>query len=213
MTTHLERFHPQDHLHHLRKIPAMSSLSSQPRRTFLKTGSLLTAATVMPASLRAQNKADEIRVAVIGCGGRGTGAAAQSLNVPGTRLVAMADAFPDNMDRAHEHLAKMHGDRVDVPKERRFSGFDAYKGAIDAADVVILTTPPGFRPMHFEYAVGQGKHVFMEKPVAVDGPGIRKVIEAAKIADAKNLADARKAYDSLKAKIKAGKPMPASASP
>jgi predicted dehydrogenase len=166
----------------------MSDISSNPRRAFLKTGTLLTAASVMPVALRAQDKAaDEIRVAVIGCGGRGTGAAAQSLAVAGTRLVAMADAFPDNIDRAHDHLKKMHGDRVDVPKERRFSGFEAYKAAIDAADVVILTTPPGFRPGHFEYAVQQGKHVFMEKPVAVDGPGIRKVIEAAKAADAKNL--------------------------
>jgi len=76
---------------------------------------------------------------------------------------------------------------VDVPQERRFSGFDAYKNAIDSADVVLLCTPPGFRPTHFEYAVKQGKHVFMEKPVAVDGPGIRKVIEAAKVADQKKL--------------------------
>jgi len=76
---------------------------------------------------------------------------------------------------------------VDVPEDRRFSGFDAYKNAIDAADVVLLCTPPGFRPAHFEYAVEKGKHVFMEKPVAVDGPGIRKVIEAAKKADEKKL--------------------------
>jgi len=163
------------------------SISAE-RRAFLKTGGLLTAAAMMPNVLRAQEKgADEIKVAVIGCGGRGTGAAAQSLNVPGTRLVAMADAFPDNIERAHESLKKQFGDRVDVPKERRFAGFEAYKAAIDSADLVLLTTPPGFRPAHFEYAVEKGKHVFLEKPVAVDGPGIRKIIEAAKVADAKNL--------------------------
>jgi predicted dehydrogenase len=157
------------------------------RRSFLKTGSLLTAAAAVPGVARAVTTSSDIKVAVIGCGGRGTGAAAQSLAVPGTRLVAMADAFPDNVERALQQLQQQHPDRVDVPQERRFSGFDAYKQAIDAADVVLLCTPPGFRPSHFEYAVAQGKHVFMEKPVAVDGPGIRKVIEAAKAADAKNL--------------------------
>lgn len=165
----------------------MNPLPSTHRRTFIKTGSLLTAAAAVPGVARAVTTSSDIKVAVIGCGGRGTGAAAQSLAVPGTRLVAMADAFPDNVERALKQLQQQHPDRVDVPQERRFSGFDAYKQAIDAADVVLLCTPPGFRPSHFEYAVAQGKHVFMEKPVAVDGPGIRKVIEAAKAADAKNL--------------------------
>jgi hypothetical protein len=99
----------------------------------------------------------------------------------------MADAFEDNLDRAYETLKKQFGERVDVPNERRFHCFDAFKKAIDSADLVLLCTPPGFRPPHFEYAVEQGKHVFMEKPVAVDCPGIRKVIEAAKAADKKNL--------------------------
>jgi len=165
----------------------MKPFPSTHRRSFLKTGSLLTAAAAVPGVARAVTTSSDIKVAVIGCGGRGTGAAAQSLAVPGTRLVAMADAFPDNVERALQQLQQQHPDRVDVPQERRFSGFDAYKQAIDAADVVLLCTPPGFRPSHFEYAVAQGKHVFMEKPVAVDGPGIRKVIEAAKAADAKNL--------------------------
>lgn len=158
------------------------------RRAFLKAGTIAAAASTLPSVLHAQVAGSaEIKIALVGCGGRGSGAAAQSLNVAGTKLVAMADAFPDNVEGAFNSLKQQFGDRVDVPQERRFSGFDAYKNAIDSADVVLLCTPPGFRPAHFEYAVQQGKHVFMEKPVAVDGPGIRKVIEAAKLADQKKL--------------------------
>lgn len=149
---------------------------------------MVAAAASLPSVGRAQaGGGDEIRIALVGCGGRGAGAAQQSLNVPGTRLVAMADAFGDNLEGAYQALKKQYGDRVDVPNERKFVGFDGYQGAIEAADVVLLCTPPGFRPAHFEYAVEKGKHVFMEKPVAVDGPGIRKVIEAAKVADQKKL--------------------------
>lgn len=158
------------------------------RRAFLKAGTIAAAASALPSVLHAQVAgSSEIKIALVGCGGRGSGAAAQSLNVPGTKLVAMADAFANNVEDAYKNLKQQFGDRVDVPQERRFSGFDAYKNAIDSADVVLLCTPPGFRPPHFEYAVQQGKHVFMEKPVAVDGPGIRKVIEAAKVADQKKL--------------------------
>jgi len=158
------------------------------RRAFLKAGTIAAAASALPSVLNAQVAGSaEIKIALVGCGGRGSGAAAQSLNVPGTKLVAMADAFTDNVEGAFKNLKGQFGDRVDVPQERRFSGFDAHKNAIDSADVVLLCTPPGFRPTHFEYAVQQGKHVFMEKPVAVDGPGIRKVIEAAKVADQKKL--------------------------
>ena len=161
---------------------------SADRRAFLKAGTIAAAASSLPSVLYAQAAPNaEIKIALVGCGGRGSGAAAQSLNVPGTKLVAVADAFPDNAENAANALKQQFGDRVDVPKERVFAGFDGYKGAIDAADVVLLCTPPGFRPAHFEYAVQQGKHVFMEKPVAVDGPGIRKVIEAAKVADQKKL--------------------------
>ena len=140
------------------------------RRTFLKTGSLAAAATLIPTVARAEEAASEIKVALVGCGGRGTGAASQSLS-PGTKIVAMADAFEDNVNKSYETLKKQFGDRIDVPAERRFHGFDAYQKAIDSADLVLLCTPPGFRPSHFEYAVEKGKHVFMEKPVAVDGPG------------------------------------------
>ncbi|MFD0896098.1 Gfo/Idh/MocA family oxidoreductase [Luteolibacter ambystomatis] len=158
------------------------------RRTFLQTGALAAAASTLPSSLFAQvGGSDEIKVALIGCGGRGTGAAAQTLTVPGTRLVAMADAFPDRLEGSLGELKKQFGERADVPKERQFTGFEAFKQAIDSADVVLLCTPPGFRPSHFEYAIEKGKHVFMEKPVAVDGTGIRKMLEAAKKADEKKL--------------------------
>ncbi|MGJ8696099.1 MAG: Gfo/Idh/MocA family protein [Verrucomicrobiaceae bacterium] len=156
------------------------------RRALLKTGGAF--AATLPLGGFAQNSAnDDIKVALIGCGGRGQGAATQTLNAGGTRIVAVCDAFRDNAERTVAGLKKNFGDRVDVPAERIFDGFDGYRAAIDAAEVVILTTSPGFRPQHFEYAVEQGKHVFMEKPVATDAPGIRQVLAAAKKADEKNL--------------------------
>jgi predicted dehydrogenase len=144
---------------------------------------------------------DTIKVALIGCGGRGTGAAVQALNTAGpVKLWAMADLFADKLEKSLTSLKKgqkgqydrqTHGslaERIDVPPERQFVGFDAYRKAIDSGvDVVILTTAPHFRPMTFEYAVAQGKHVFMEKPVAVDAPGVRMVLAAAAEAKKKNL--------------------------
>jgi myo-inositol 2-dehydrogenase/D-chiro-inositol 1-dehydrogenase len=133
----------------------------------------------------------ELRIGLVGCGGRGSGAAAQALRAdPNTRLVAVGDAFADRVEGA---LGGLLGDtevaaRVDVPTERRFVGFDAYKQVIDAdVDVVLLCTPPGFRPMHFEYAVNKDRHIFMEKPVAVDGAGVRQVLAAAAVAKDKGL--------------------------
>ena len=156
------------------------------RRHLLKTGSA--AAAALPFSSFGQGAgSDQIRVAVIGAGGRGQGAATQTLTVEGTKIVAVADAFRDNAERAVANLKERFKGRVDVPAERIFDGFDGYRAAIDAAEVVILASTPGFRPDHFEYAVEQGKHIFMEKPVAVDAPGIRRVIAAAKVADEKNL--------------------------
>ena len=90
----------------------------------------------------------------------------------------MGDVFKDRLESSYNNLKERHADRVDVPEENKFVGFDAYQKAIALADVVILATPPGFRPPHFEEAVRQGKHIFMEKPVAVDGPGMRKVLAA-----------------------------------
>ncbi|MAF65557.1 MAG: dehydrogenase [Planctomycetes bacterium] len=164
------------------------------RRAFLKQGSA--AALAGPALLtdaaRARDAArgdDTLRVALIGCGGRGRGAAGQALATDGpVKLVAMADAFEDQLAAAHTVLSRQAGERVDVPPERRFVGFDAYRAAIACeVDVVILATPPGFRPIHFEHAVAEGKHVFMEKPVAVDAPGIRRVLAAAALAKERNL--------------------------
>jgi len=163
------------------------------RRDFLKQGSAaLAGASLLTGAARARDGArgdDALRVALVGCGGRGGGAAHQALATAGdVKLVALADAFEDRLEGVLADLQRSCGERVDVPKERRFVGFDAYRQAIDCGvDVVILTTPPGFRPQHFEYAVQQGKHVFMEKPVAVDAPGIRRVLAAGEEARRRNL--------------------------
>jgi len=145
------------------------------------------AAVVTAANAAHAASNDTLKIALIGCGGRGSGAAGQALNVPGTKLVAMADAFKDRLEGSLKNLKEAHSTSVDVPPERQFVGFDAHKQAIALADVVILATPPGFRPYHFEEAVRQGKHVFMEKPVATDGPGVRKVLAAAEDAKRKGL--------------------------
>jgi myo-inositol 2-dehydrogenase/D-chiro-inositol 1-dehydrogenase len=144
---------------------------------------------------------ETIKMALIGCGGRGTGAACQALSTRGpVKLWAMADMFRDRLEASLANLTagqeaaydraahQGFGSKVDVPPERRFVGFEAYKQAIDnAVDLVMLVSPPHFRPMHYEYAVKQGKHVFMEKPVAVDAPGIRQLLAANKEAKKKNL--------------------------
>src|SRR5687767_8014471 len=164
------------------------------RRHFLKNSSKAMAGTALLSGLAVERFAhgaispsDTVRIALVGCGGRGTGAANHALSTQGpVKLVAVADAFKPQTDRALNQL-KGHKDKLEVPEEHRFVGFDAYKQAIALADVVILASPPGFRPIHFEEAVKQGKHVFMEKPVAVDAPGVRKVLAAAEEAKKKNL--------------------------
>ena len=132
-----------------------------------------------------------IRLAFIGCGGRGGGAVSQALSTSGpVRLVAMADVFADRIEDSLKYLMRIDAirHRIDVPPERRFVGFDAYQKAIDCGvDMVILTTPPHFRPLHYAAAVKAGKHVYMEKPVAVDAPGVRMVEEANVAAKKKNL--------------------------
>jgi myo-inositol 2-dehydrogenase/D-chiro-inositol 1-dehydrogenase len=168
------------------------------RRDFVKASAVVAgglSVTSLPFQSAATSSVDDtIKVALIGCGGRGTGAAFQALSVKqNVKLVAMADAFRDRIDSCYKNLTgeKKNGgtvkSRVDVTEERKFTGFDGYKQAIALADVVILTTPPGFRPIHFEEAVRQGKHVFMEKPVATDAPGIRRVLAAAEESKKKNL--------------------------
>src|SRR5271156_5891508 len=157
------------------------------RRNFLKTTSTLAAAASLAPGVFAAGD-DTLKVALIGCGGRGSGACSQALSTAGPlKLVAMGDVSKDRLEGSYNELKSHHADRVDVPEENKFIGFDAYQHAIAMADVVILATPPGFRPSHFEEAVRQGKHIFMEKPVAVDAPGVRKVLAAAQEAKKKNL--------------------------
>ncbi len=163
------------------------------RREALKVvGVAGAAATAALAGLRVGNaqspSSDVIRIGVIGCGGRGTGALQQTLSVPGSnvKLTALADAFEDGIGRALQSVEGMK-DKVDCPEERRFKGLDGYQKVLDHCDLVILATPPGFRPFHFDAAIKAGKHVFMEKPVCVDSFGARLCLEAAKMADEKKL--------------------------
>lgn len=134
---------------------------------------------------------NEIKVALIGCGGRGTGAAANALSTEGpVKLWAMADVFENRLQASHRNLTEKFGKQVEVPPDRQFVGFDGYRKAIDTlegSDLVILATPPAFRPLHLEYAVEKGRNVFMEKSFAVDAPGIRRVLAAGKKAQQKNL--------------------------
>lgn len=172
----------------------MKKSTNQDRRTFCRNTALLAGSMIaLPLDIAASAHVagnDAIHIALVGCGGRGTGAAIQALSTKeNVKLVAMADAFRDRLDNCYDILAsKFEGsDKLVLKEEDKFIGFDAYKQAIDKADVVLLTTTPGFRPIHFEYAVNQGKHVFMEKPVATDAPGIRRVLAAAKMAKEKQL--------------------------
>jgi myo-inositol 2-dehydrogenase/D-chiro-inositol 1-dehydrogenase len=182
---------------HLPQRPAMMPQSAvSNRRDFLtRSGAVgATAAVagtlVVPRSVHA-GVDDTIKVALVGCGGRGSGAAAQALSTTGpVKLWAMADAFADRMQQSLAALSVLPAiqDRIDVPPQRQFIGLDAYRRAIDSgADVVILTAPPGFRPAHFEYAIQRGLHVFMEKPVATDAPGVRRLLAANGIARQKGL--------------------------
>lgn len=167
------------------------------RRDFVKTSGMAVGGMMLSSSLSAKahiDGSDVIKVGLVGCGGRGTGAAVQALSTKqNVQLVAMAEAFKDRLDESYENIKtelqnnEVSLDRLAVPEEHKFVGFDAYKKVIDLVDVVILTTPPGFRPMHFDAAVKAGKQIFMEKPVAVDGPGIRQVLETAKLAKQKKL--------------------------
>ncbi|MEI6236277.1 MAG: Gfo/Idh/MocA family oxidoreductase [Planctomycetota bacterium] len=163
------------------------------RRDFIQSSTLaggaLAAAAMMSKAYAAGG--DTIKVGWIGCGGRGSGAAKQALLADkNVKMVAVGDAFQDRLDSGLAALKKdgKVGEKVDVPPERQFVGFDAYKKVIDSdIDVVLLTTPPGFRPEHIRYAIEKGKHVFAEKPVAVDGPGIRTVLAAVDEAKKKKL--------------------------
>lgn len=166
------------------------------RRDFVKQSTMLAGGLMaMPLMSEARyfNSVDDtIKVGVIGCGGRGTGAAMQALSTKqNVKLVAMADAFRDRLDSSYKALTDGDEgdvkDKISVTEETKFVGFDGYKHVIPLVDVVIIATPPGFRPIHFEEAINQGKHVFMEKPLATDPAGVKKVLEVAEIAKRKKL--------------------------
>ncbi len=163
------------------------------RRNFCKNTALITGATMLPVTqMNAMfNVANDkkLKIAVVGCGGRGTGAAIQALKADeNVELIAMADAFEDNLKKSLTRISEaVENSKVKVKPKHQFVGFDAAERAMELADVVILATPPGFRPQHFEYAIANDKHVFMEKPVATDVPGVRKVLASAKLAKEKKL--------------------------
>lgn len=165
------------------------------RRDFMRASSAIVAGSAVAGTLSIARAAhpygsDTIRMGLIGCGGRGRGAASQAMNTQGgqVRLMALGDMFENQIQGTLRGLTAEHGEKIDVSKDRQFSGFDAYKGVLSCdLDMVILATPPGFRPLHFEAAVNAGKNVFMEKPVAVDAAGVRRVLAANEEAKKKDL--------------------------
>ncbi|MCX6901580.1 MAG: Gfo/Idh/MocA family oxidoreductase [Verrucomicrobia bacterium] len=172
--------------------------SSTTRREFLKTSGRIAAVSALAGAVIPRVHAasgDTVQLAIVGCGGRGTGAVMNALNTATLgpiKLVAMADAFEDRLKKSHESLSKNKkvNTMVEVPEEKKFLGFDAYKKAMDClkpGDVVILTTPPAFRWVHFTYAIQKGLNVFMEKPVTVDGPTTKRMIALGEEAAKKNL--------------------------
>jgi myo-inositol 2-dehydrogenase / D-chiro-inositol 1-dehydrogenase len=168
-----------------------NSLTS--RREFLKTsaliGTALAAPAILPGQLFAGGNTAPLRVGLIGCGGRGSGAASQALSADkNVTLTAMGDAFEDQLQKSLHSLQKAHPQKVKVTPENCFVGLDAYQKVIDSGvDVVLLATPPGFRPVHLKAAVDAGKHIFCEKPMATDAPGVRSVLESVKVAKQKSL--------------------------
>ncbi len=172
----------------------MSKVNKPSRRDFLKSSSAVAASAALVGGLNIARTAhargsDVIKVALIGAGGRGTGAVIQQMNADNNvKLVAVADAFEQKAARAVAGVKGKHPDKVDVPPDRVFSGLDAYKHALAAGvDLVVLASPPGFRPRHYKAAIEAGKHVFMEKPCCVDAPGYKILMEANKLADKKEL--------------------------
>jgi predicted dehydrogenase len=171
-----------------------TNLPGTSRREFLKdTGTLAAASALAGIALPHVHAAgsDQIQIALIGCGGRGTGATANALSQSGPpKLVAMADVFPHKLNSSYNALQQRYKNQVDVPEDRKFIGFDAYQHAMDClkkGDVAIFTTPLAFRWVHFQYAIQKGLNVFMEKPVTADGPTSRRMLELNKQAQAKNL--------------------------
>ena len=165
------------------------------RRSFLKTSAKAAAATTMLGTLAVPGRVhaaagDLLKIGLVGCGSRGAGAAANAMRADKQcQLVALADAFSDRLESARGHLQEAGGEKFAVTDETCFVGFDAYKKLLSTdVDVVILATPPHFRPEHFRAAVEAGKHTFVEKPVAVDAPGVRSVLATSELARDKGLA-------------------------
>jgi predicted dehydrogenase len=172
-----------------------SSTSLSTRRDFIKTTGRIAAVSALAGVALPHVHAagtDLVRLALVGCGGRGTGAASDALNAKGgpMKLVAMADVFESRLNESYDTITRQCGDRVDVPAERKFLGFDAYKKAMDClkpGDVAIFTTPLAFRWAHFAYAIEKKLNVFMEKPLTADGPTSRRMLKLAEDAKARNL--------------------------
>ncbi len=172
-----------------------NTANTSSRRDFLKSTGRLAATSVLAAGLTSRLYAGEnntIKIVLIGCGGRGTGAAGDALSAKNgpVKLVALADVFPNRLKSSYANLQKEFADKMDVPEDRRFLGFDGYKKAMDClgkGDVAIFATPPAFRWVHFKYAIEKGLNVFMEKPVTVDGPTTKRMFQLAEDADKKNL--------------------------
>jgi myo-inositol 2-dehydrogenase / D-chiro-inositol 1-dehydrogenase len=161
------------------------------RRNFLKSGLGAVAAAGFPAIISAQTVTNAIKVGLVGCGGRGSGAASQALSADDyAELTAVADIDQGQVDHCLQTLGRMSkiAGRVKVAKDRQYLGLDAYQKVIASnADVILLATPPGFRPQHLAACIGANKHVFCEKPISTDGPGVRSVLETTEKARAKNL--------------------------
>ncbi|HQI29040.1 MAG TPA: hypothetical protein PLT20_13220, partial [Sedimentisphaerales bacterium] len=174
---------------------ASNGAKSTSRREFLKLSGRMTTSSALLAGIVPRMYAAEgapIKLALVGCGGRGTGAVADAFATTGgpVKLYAVADLFQDRTQSSLKNLKEAHADKVDVPPERQFVGFDAYKKAIDClnpGDVVLLTTHAAFRPLHFEYAVSKGVNVFAEKSFATDAPAVRRWLKAAELSEQKGL--------------------------
>jgi len=172
-----------------------SKNQSLSRRDFIKDTGKITVTSALAAGFIPNVYAAEdntIKVALVGCGGRGAGAASNAMSVKNgpIKLVALADVFEDRIKRTYDNLKKIHPEQVDIIQEHKFIGFDAYKNAMDClspGDVVILATPPAFRWVHFTYAIEKGLNVFMEKPVTVDGPTTLRFLKLAEESEKKNL--------------------------
>ena len=167
--------------------------ASPSRRDFLKAGAAAVAIPTVIASIAPRAYAagsDKLKIGLVGCGGRGSGAAREALSAdPNVELVAMGDAFGENLNSSLRNLSGVDTikSKIKVDDDHKFVGLDAYKKVIDSCDVALLCSPPGFRPIHFKYAVEAGKHIFTEKPMATDGPGVRSIMESVEVSKQKKL--------------------------